>query len=257
MFCLPSLLLTFGQNPVNPFRSPLTDVTNTPRVQVCINGDNQGTSPNTNPSQRDSTRKRKGHGDDEKPKHPECGRPASYHPDKTDCDPCALWQQSGADPNLRQFHSQRYMRHAGHNGSAIAAYAYHNNIAFDLTYDSCICLSCSKSNKENTIPYWAQKRDMYYSKLRQPCNKHCLFCCTPTESNSPCPCSGILYWGPETWHGEDDPNSWKKYLCVTGFVDLTVAGHANHVCRTHNRQILKIKDTRKCEVCTTKGGGDR
>jgi hypothetical protein len=44
---------------------------------------------------------------------------------------------------------------------------------------------------------------------------------------------------------------------VTGLVDPTVACYANHVCRTHNREILRIKESRKCEVCTTKGGGDR
>ena len=26
-----------------------------------------------------------------------------------------------------------------------------------------------------------------------------------------------------------------KSVCVTGLVDPTVANHANHVCRTHNR----------------------
>ena len=154
------------------------------------------TKVSLNTSQRagDSTRKRKGHGDDKDPKRPKRGRPARHHPDKLDCDPCALWQQSGADPNLCQFHSQKYKRHAGHDSSAIATYAYYNNVVFDLTYDSCICLSCSKdflqnkSNKENTVPYWAQKRDLYYSKVRQPCNKHCLFCCTQMEGNSACPC---------------------------------------------------------------------
>ena len=55
---------------------------------------------------------------------------------------------------------------------------------------------------------------------------------------------------------EDDPKSWKKHLCVTGLVDPTVACYANHVCPTHNREILRIKESRKYEVCTTEGGGD-
>ena len=260
-FVLPPITLVYYLSKLTwkPMSFPLNSVTNKLPVRACSESGNQSVSLNTNPSQSDRPRKRKGGEEDEGPKYPKRGRPASYHPDKPDCDPCAIWQQSGADPNLRQFHSQRYKRHAGHDSSAIAAYAYHDNVSFDLTYDSCICLLCSKdfiqnrSNKENTVPYWALK---YYSKVRQQCNQHCLFCCTQTEDNSACQCSGISHWGPETWHGQDDPKSWKKYLCVTGLVDPTVACNANHICRTHNRQIPKIKESKECEVCTTKGGGD-
>ena len=45
-FVLPPITLAYyWSKSCKPVLFPLTDVTNTPRVQVCTNGDNQGTSP--------------------------------------------------------------------------------------------------------------------------------------------------------------------------------------------------------------------
>ena len=122
--------------------------------------DNQSASQSTNPGQNSATRKRKGEGDDKEPNHPKRGRPASYHPDKLNCDPCALWQQSGADQNLRKFHSQKNIRHAGHDASAIAAYAYHDKFHLILLMTAVYARSVSEIS-------YGTKKMLYHTGLKK------------------------------------------------------------------------------------------
>ena len=83
-FVLPPITLVYYWSKLTwkPMSFPLNSVTNKLPVRACSESGNQSVPLNTNPSQSDRPRKRKGGGEDEGPKYPKRGRPASYHPDK-------------------------------------------------------------------------------------------------------------------------------------------------------------------------------
>ena len=184
-------------------------------------------------------------------KLPKRGRTPIYHPDKMHCTPCMLWQQSGADPRLHQFHSSKEMRHAGSDATTIALYATYDGIKFDLDFDSCICPPCHKDfkrnyqNRENVIPRWAKLRK---EMLETRAAKHCVLCCTNREDGS-CECQLITHWGPDQWNGMDSLESWRKFLFLSGLVHDIIPNTCNNICRSHYRRIVEMKAQRTCCVC--------
>lgn len=150
------------------------------------------------------------------------------------------------------------MRHAGHEAHEIATYATWDGTSFDLNYDSCLCKPCYQDykrnyhNRENVMPPWAKKKHEYYDQLHNTDFQHCLLCCVQDTEGSTCQCSQIVQWGPEQWQGMDAQSSWKKFLCVNGHADPTVAERSNHICRAHYRRIADIRARRSCQICATK-----
>ena len=170
---------------------------------------------------------------------------------KMHCTPCMLWQQSGADPRLHQFHSSKEMRHAGSDATTIALYAAYDEVQFDLGFNSCICPPCHKDfkrnyqNRENVIPRWAKLRQ---EMLETRGAKHCMLCCANREDGS-CECQLITHWGADQWNRMDSLESWRKFLFLSGHVQDIIPNTCSNICHTHYSRILEIKAQRTCCVC--------
>ena len=190
---------------------PLSIITNRP--QVARTETNERLTTHKNGS---TLGKRQGNcGDDERtPKQPRRGRGNTYHPETHQCNPCALWQQSGSDQNLLHLHPQQDMRHASNNPRSIENYACWDGTTFQLDHDSCICEPCHRDcrrnygNRENTMPRWAKKRYEYYNTSTI---RHCLLCCEQDGEHGHCLCPQIAQWGPDQWNGLDTESTWKKF----------------------------------------------
>lgn len=97
--------------------------------------------------------------------YPRRGRSNIYHPDRLQCGPCALWEQSGADPNLRAQHPQdTRMRHASSDAHEIARYAQCDSTSFNISFDSCICKPCYHKTSRETM---AIVKTVYHGGLRK------------------------------------------------------------------------------------------
>ncbi len=237
-----------------PTSYPLSTITNRPNV-AC--GETSSRSASTRPTSGSTLGKRQmsNGGDERTPKRPRRGRSNVYHPEISQCNPCALWQQSGADQNVLHLHPQHNMRHAGSDARDIENYACWDGTCFQLDHDSCICKPCHQdynrniSNRENRImPRWAKKQTEFY---RNTTIRHCLLCCEQESEHEHCRCSHIAQWGPDQWNGLDQQSTWIKFLCVTGYADPTVAEMAKHICRAHYRRIIDIRGSRSCQICST------
>ena len=212
----------------------------------------------TTHSSQPTTRRRKracesnGSDDNSESSNPKRKRNSKYHPDRAHCLPCAIWEQSGGDPHLLEFHPLKDSRHAGLDALSLSQYASFHNINFNLESNDCICEPCyrdfnrNKNNKENTIPRWAKIRNDFYTRQVQQ-RKHCIYCC-----GSVCDCRRINQWGPDNWYGDDSISTWKQYLSLRGVVDYAISDHINHICRTHYRRIFELKCSRECITCQSR-----
>ena len=106
-------------------------------------------------------RKRAYHDDDgtqDRNKNPKRRQSSKHYPDRSYCLPCAIWNQSGGDTHLQQFHPIDNSRHAGSEALSLSLYASFDNIIFDLGNNDCVCEPCyrdytrNKHNRENIIP---------------------------------------------------------------------------------------------------------
>ena len=170
----------------------------------------------------------------------------TYHPNRVQCLPCALWQQSGSDLNLQHLHPLKDSRHVGSDEVPLSQYASYDDIVFDLTRDDCICKPCyidfkRKYRENQCIPRWARVKKEYYST--RP-NRHCIYCC-----DQECSCESIHLWGPDQWHGDNTSiGTWKKFLTLTSKVDHVIP---DHICKVHYRSVLKLKETQSCSICNS------
>ena len=208
-------------------------------------------STTTHTSQSTTRRRKREYGlggsdDTSEASNPKRKRNSRYHPDRAHCLPCAIWKQSGSDPNLLEFHPLKDSRHAGLDALSLSQYVSFDGVNFNLESNDCICEPCynrNKTNKENTIPRWAKiRRDFYTRQVQQ--TKHCIYCCGRV-----CDCRNIHQWGPDNWYGDDNISTWKQYLSLRGIVDYAIGDHVNHICRTHYRRIFEIKCSRECTTC--------
>lgn len=201
---------------------------------------------------RNTKRSRDNRDGDDGDNHRKKGRKSTYHPLDDKCKPCILWTQSGNDPRLKDVHPLALSRHAGVDALAISQYASHKETTFHLDFHDCVCKPCHTDylrnyrNRENTIPRWAKLKQNVYHRLERVSSTHCIYCCS-----SECECQMITEWGPEEWYNQDNIEIWKQYLSATGKVNHAIRGESNHVCRIHYRNILEVKASRTCSVCTS------
>lgn len=124
--------------------------------------------------------------------NPKRRRTHHYHTHRKHCLPCVLWQQSGSDPNLQQYHPVCDSRHVGTEAIPLSQYATYDNITFHLMSDECVCLPCYKhferncSDEATCIPRWAKIKHQYYHTH----SKHCIYCC---EDQNCCSCTSIQH----------------------------------------------------------------
>lgn len=130
---------------------------------------------------------------------------------------CALWEQSGCDPNLEGFHNSNEKRHVGNDADEFSKYASVGTQIL-LRPDSCICRPChtdfQRNYKLGDIPRWLRIKQEFYHASTAP-TKHCIVCCDMLTSKSrTCMYMEVSQWGPSCWYGTDprDLHLWKQYL---------------------------------------------